>query len=88
MESTLFKLLMSIRRKVAKGEVDFFIERMLFIFVMHHSSHRSYPCTHVLVCFEMEQSIIYGQNGHPFRGSIMGGHKNFKDTIILSQDVC
>ena len=31
MESTLLKLVMSIRRKVAKGEVDFCIEIMLFI---------------------------------------------------------
>ena len=52
-----FKLVMSIRRKVAKGEVDFCIERMLFIFVMDHSSHRSYTCTRGLVLIGLQSYL-------------------------------
>ena len=34
-KSNLFKIVMSIRRKVAKGEADLCIERTLFIFEPH-----------------------------------------------------
>ena len=33
-ESTLLNKVMSIRRKEAQGEVDFYIDRILFIFVV------------------------------------------------------
>ena len=45
----MLKMVICNRRKVAKGEVDFCIEQMLFISVLCHSRNRSYPCTSGLV---------------------------------------
>ena len=37
---------------LVRVQADFCIERMLFTFVMCHSSNRRYPCTHGLVLVE------------------------------------
>ena len=43
-ESTLLNKVMSIRRKEAQGEVDFYIDRILFIFVVTQLPVHTWAC--------------------------------------------